>query len=423
MPYHKIFCNGQAITELIVPNGITFLSTSILSCAIGIKRVVISDTVVRLGKFVLSYCPDLEEVVLGKNVRILSQSAMYACDKLKRVVIDTNLIRIDGNVLKYESTPPQILYKGTLQEWEKIEIDTKTSASLHSPFDESNTNIYFFKGWADFHEHSNLNLQYPGDKKYWFYSENNNFMIICEEGRIISKHLTIASNGDLIVSNLQLIGSIAANSLFSSGLISAPEIGVQGVKALQVNEGQLYFYNLSTSEDYSMSSDWAGKIYAFTDGNMNNNQGLAFVSDRIHFTNKSSKGQCKIDIGEKLENEGNNTNRPSVTYYGNNNQAFQIWPAKVSSGIPVELYQGLKVEGTTTLSGNIEFDGDTLSVKKSSSNKSSPGVTGTVTLYAHSGFNQDGYAITLTFINGICTAGSVRKNGTDNSSSNLSELA
>lgn len=53
---------------------------------VGIKKVVLPDTVEVIGYQAFNYCPDLEEIVLGKGLKEVGYFAFNACDALTEIV-------------------------------------------------------------------------------------------------------------------------------------------------------------------------------------------------------------------------------------------------------------------------------------------------------------------------------------------------
>lgn len=60
----------------------------------GIKKVVLPDTVEKIGYQAFNYCPDLEEVVFGKGLKEVDYFAFNACDSLKELIFPEGLTTI-----------------------------------------------------------------------------------------------------------------------------------------------------------------------------------------------------------------------------------------------------------------------------------------------------------------------------------------
>ena len=55
-----------------------------------VKKIVLPDSVTKVGKSAFEFCDGLEEIVLGCNVREIEEGAFYGCDHLRTVQISAN---------------------------------------------------------------------------------------------------------------------------------------------------------------------------------------------------------------------------------------------------------------------------------------------------------------------------------------------
>ncbi len=91
--FPKLYINNEAITDLVIPDGIsiikdgTFQSTSLTS-------VVIPNSVTTIGESAFEHCDSLTSVVVGNNVTTIGESAFNDCDKLYTVSIGNGITTI-----------------------------------------------------------------------------------------------------------------------------------------------------------------------------------------------------------------------------------------------------------------------------------------------------------------------------------------
>ena len=80
---------------------VTTISFQAFSHQLGMKKVIIPDSVKEIGGYAFSGCPALEEVVFSDNIEKIGDRAFFNCKKLKTVNLPSEIINIGEYALGY----------------------------------------------------------------------------------------------------------------------------------------------------------------------------------------------------------------------------------------------------------------------------------------------------------------------------------
>ena len=100
-PLHSgatLYLNGQILTNLIIPDGITTIPDCAFSGCISINNVIIPDSVTEVGRLALA-CPNLVSITIGKNVQTLygdSFDGFAFVPDVAEVINKSSLIFVQG---------------------------------------------------------------------------------------------------------------------------------------------------------------------------------------------------------------------------------------------------------------------------------------------------------------------------------------
>lgn len=151
---HNLYLNGSLITNLVVPEEITTISsyafyncknlktvnmhnnvTSIGGSAFrncsNIENVYLSETLTSIGSGCFSGCNLLKYIVIPENVESIGMYAFYNCTSLSEVTISGSVTIIKQNAFK-KCESLHSVYGGTLEQWCNIEFETENSNPLNN---------------------------------------------------------------------------------------------------------------------------------------------------------------------------------------------------------------------------------------------------------------------------------------------------
>jgi hypothetical protein len=138
---NNLYLNDELITELVIPEGVTSIS-SFINCT-NIISVVIPDSVTNMGRF--SGCHNLTSVTIGNGVTSIGDwafhdcrslinivipdsviaigySAFASCTSLSSVIIPKSVTSVKNYAFLYCTNLTSVYYKGTETEWNTITI-------------------------------------------------------------------------------------------------------------------------------------------------------------------------------------------------------------------------------------------------------------------------------------------------------------
>ena len=80
-----LYVNGEEISELTIPQGVTILGTCLFNGCRSLKKVIIPDGVTDLGTYTFGDCTNLEYVDIGSTVESMWNRTFDGCTSLKEV--------------------------------------------------------------------------------------------------------------------------------------------------------------------------------------------------------------------------------------------------------------------------------------------------------------------------------------------------
>ena len=97
----NLYLNGELVTNLTIPHGVTSIGTSAFNSCSGLTNVTIPDSVTSIGNYAFRNCSGLTSVIIGNGVTSIEESAFIDCSGLRTV-----------------------FYKGTAEQWKQISMDS-----------------------------------------------------------------------------------------------------------------------------------------------------------------------------------------------------------------------------------------------------------------------------------------------------------
>jgi hypothetical protein len=87
---HHLYINGEEVTEVAIPEGITAIGNFVFSCGSYLTSVTIPSTVATIGSGAFQYCSSLNSITIPNSVTSIGESAFIGCDKLKSVTVNAD---------------------------------------------------------------------------------------------------------------------------------------------------------------------------------------------------------------------------------------------------------------------------------------------------------------------------------------------
>ncbi len=110
----KLLLNGEEISELIIPDGVTEISPFTFNGCKNITSLSMSKDVSKIGEGAFRNCSALQKVTLGDGVTVLRPSAFYGCEALTKVTLSDNLTEIGSSAFRNCKSLRKIVLPSTL---------------------------------------------------------------------------------------------------------------------------------------------------------------------------------------------------------------------------------------------------------------------------------------------------------------------
>ena len=132
----NLYLNGETMTNLVIPNGVT-----------------------SIGDYAFSYCNSLTSVVIPDSVTSIGDSAFYYCSSLTSLVMPDNVTSIGDWAFSDCSKLTSVYYEGPGRKWAKISFGSH-NGSL------TNATVYYYSATRPI-----------ATGNYWHYDENGDVVI------------------------------------------------------------------------------------------------------------------------------------------------------------------------------------------------------------------------------------------------------
>ena len=90
---HNLYLNGELVTDLVIPDGVTSIGKSAFSGCTGLTSITIPDSVNSIGDWTFAYC-GLTSVTIPDSVNSIGDYAFWYCDSLASITIPDSVTSI-----------------------------------------------------------------------------------------------------------------------------------------------------------------------------------------------------------------------------------------------------------------------------------------------------------------------------------------
>ena len=94
---HKLFLNGELITELIIPDGVTSIGNYAFAGCSGLAKVTMPNSVTNIGSAAFRNCSGLTSVTIPDRVTSVGFNVFYGCSGLTSVTIPNSVTNIGSS--------------------------------------------------------------------------------------------------------------------------------------------------------------------------------------------------------------------------------------------------------------------------------------------------------------------------------------
>ena len=143
----NLYVNGALVTDLVIPEGVTYIGDFAFNGCISLTSVVIGNDVTTVGSDAFYNCDGITSVTIGDNVTTICDRAFDACNnltevrilesvtgigrhafarcgKLARITLPVSITNIDEYAFSSCSKLQKVYYNGSQAQWNKITISS-----------------------------------------------------------------------------------------------------------------------------------------------------------------------------------------------------------------------------------------------------------------------------------------------------------
>ena len=102
----NLYLNGEKVTELVIPNGVTSIRYAAFEGCSGLTSVLIPNSVTSIGYAAFEGCEGLTSVVIPNSVTNIGEKAFSGCEGLNSLTIGTGVLSIGSN----QCTPKKTIW-------------------------------------------------------------------------------------------------------------------------------------------------------------------------------------------------------------------------------------------------------------------------------------------------------------------------
>lgn len=115
-------CHG--LTEIVIPNTVTFAGIYAFGCCDNLKSIQLSNSLTEISIQLCYMCKSLEKIVIPDNVKVIGDAAFAECP-LRSVSLGSGIEKIESfgllNHGDFGFFPLTVTYNGTLAQWQAVE--------------------------------------------------------------------------------------------------------------------------------------------------------------------------------------------------------------------------------------------------------------------------------------------------------------
>ena len=125
-----LYCNGEEVTQLVIPDGVTEVTKDLFKGYENITSVVIPNSVVKIGDYAFSNLANLKSVTLGDSLKTIGTAAFRGCTALESIVIPNSVTSFARDVFRGCSNLASVTLGNSLQTiggssfWECTRLDS-----------------------------------------------------------------------------------------------------------------------------------------------------------------------------------------------------------------------------------------------------------------------------------------------------------
>ena len=117
------FRDCASLTEITIPDSVTQLGDFAFDGCADLTSVVVPSSIGTVSRYAFAFCSSLEKVTIDDGITCIDEFAFYDCPSLKEITIPDSVGSIGIHAFNGSDKLATVVYRGTQEQWEQIEID------------------------------------------------------------------------------------------------------------------------------------------------------------------------------------------------------------------------------------------------------------------------------------------------------------
>lgn len=126
------FFDCETLINIKLPENIKIINHSAFWNCKKIKSMKLPDSIISIKDYSFTCCRDITDIVLPKSIKNINENVFAYCSKLSSITIPKSVINIESNAFIFCHNLKKIIYDGTEDEWQKININITGNECLNS---------------------------------------------------------------------------------------------------------------------------------------------------------------------------------------------------------------------------------------------------------------------------------------------------
>ena len=123
----EAFYDCRSLTSIIIPNSVTIIGNFAFCNCMSLASITIGHRVTSIGDYTFDWCSSLTSVTIPDSVTSIGDNAFWYCKSLTSITIPSSVTNIGYNAFGECDSLARVNYKGTEEQWNKIQIGDDNS--------------------------------------------------------------------------------------------------------------------------------------------------------------------------------------------------------------------------------------------------------------------------------------------------------
>ncbi len=118
------FYGCKGLTSITLPNSLTSIGELVFQDCISLTNITLPNSLTSIGNNAFRGCTSLTNITLPNSLTSIGYNVFQGCTRLTSVTLPNSLTSIGNNMFQGCTDLRRITYKGTMEQWKKLSLDT-----------------------------------------------------------------------------------------------------------------------------------------------------------------------------------------------------------------------------------------------------------------------------------------------------------